>query len=345
MTNLQNTLYVTTSGAWLRKDHENVVVRIERKTALVVPIHHLASIVCFGQVGVSPSLLHACGRVGVSVSFLSRSGRFLARMEGPGSGSVALRRAQYRLADDARGRARLARSIVAGKVSNEHALLLRGAREMEDKEAVAALEAGAEALRRSLEALDKAAEGDDLDVVRGHEGEAARTYFGAFDQLLRRREGFRFEGRTRRPPRDPMNALMSFLYALVAQDAASALQSVGLDPAVGYLHADRPGRPSLALDLAEELRAPVAERLAVALVNLRQVRQEGFVRSETGAVQMDDATRKAVLIAYQKKKQEPITHPFTGERATLCLAFFTQARLLARAVRGELNVYPPFVIH
>ncbi|HEX9400448.1 MAG TPA: type I-C CRISPR-associated endonuclease Cas1c [Anaeromyxobacter sp.] len=343
MTNLINTLYVTTPGAYLRKDHESLVVRIERRTALAVPIHHLAGVVCFGQVGVSHGLLHACGKAGVAVSFLSRTGRFLARVEGPRSASTALRRAQFRAADDAAGCARLARGIVIGKIANARSLLLRGAREAEEVEDRSALVDAAGALATRLDLLGR--ETPVLDELRGHEGEAARRYFEAFDRLLKReREAFRWEGRTRRPPLDPLNALLSFLYALVTHDADAALQSVGLDPGVGFLHAERAGRPSLALDLAEEFRSALADRLAVAAINLGQVKPGGFMSAETGAVSMDDSTRKAVIVAYQKRKQEPIVHPFTGEQTTIGLSVFIQARLLARAIRGDLDAYPPFTL-
>jgi CRISPR-associated protein Cas1 len=341
VTNLANTLYVTTPGAYLRKDHETVVVRIEHKTALAVPIHHLSGIVCIGQVAVSHGLLQACGKGGVGVSFLSRTGRFLARVEGPRSSSVALRRSQFRAADDPAACARIARGIVIGKIANERALMLRGARESDEESPRRDLEAAAAALGARLDQL--ARERPDLDGLRGHEGEAARRYFEAFDRLVKReREAFRWTGRTRRPPLDPLNALLSFLYALVTHDADSAVQSVGLDPGVGFLHTERPGRPSLALDLAEEFRTPLADRLAVALINLGQVKADGFTRSETGAVAMTDATRKAVIVAYQKRKQEAIVHPFTGEQTTIGLSVFIQARLLARAIRGDLDAYPPF---
>jgi CRISPR-associated protein Cas1 len=303
----------------------------------------LAGIVCFGQVGFSHGLLQACGRVGIGVSFLSRSGRFLARVEGPRSSSTALRRAQFRAADDPLAAARIARGIVIGKIANSRALLLRGAREAGDEDARAALDEAAQALGARVDQLGR--DEHTLDGLRGHEGEAAKRYFAAFDRLVKRdREAFKWSGRTRRPPLDPINALLSFLYALLAHDTDTALQSVGLDPGVGFLHADRPGRPSLALDLAEEFRSAIADRLAVSLINLGQVQPDGFIRSETGSVSMDDATRKAVIIAYQKRKQEAITHPFTGEQGTVGLAIFVQARLLARAVRGDLDAYPPFTL-
>lgn len=345
MTNLVNTLFVTTPGAYLRKDHETLVVRIERKTALTVPLHHLAGVVCLGQVGVSHGLLQACGKAGVAVSFLSRSGRFLARVEGPRSSSVAIRRAQFRVAEDPTASARLAKGIVIGKIANAKALLVRGARESGDEAARSDLDAAAQALGARLDQLGRQSPELGLDELRGYEGEAARCYFGVFDRLVKReRETFRWEGRTRRPPLDPLNALLSFLYSLLTHDADAALQSVGLDPGVGFLHAERPGRPSLALDLAEEFRSAIADRLAISMVNLGQVKPEGFVRAQTGAVSMDDATRKAVIVAYQKRKQEPIVHPFTGEQGTIGLGIFVQARLLARAIRGDLDAYPPFAV-
>jgi CRISP-associated protein Cas1 len=343
VTNLANTLFVTTPGAYLRKDHESIVVRVERKTALTVPLHHLAGIVCLGQVGVSHGLLQACGKAGVAVSFLSRTGRFLARVEGPRSACVAVRRAQFRAADDPAAAARIARGIVIGKIANSRALLLRGAREASDENGRSEMESAAQALGARLDLLGR--EEPTLDGLRGHEGEAARRYFEVFDRLLKReREAFRWSGRTRRPPLDPINALLSFLYALLVHDTDAALQSVGLDPGVGFLHADRPGRPSLALDLAEEFRSAIADRLAVSLVNLGQVQPDGFIRAETGAVSMDDATRKGVIVAYQKRKQEPILHPFTGEQGTIGLSIFVQARLLARTIRGDLDAYPPFAM-
>lgn len=343
MTNLANTLFVATQGAYLRKDHESIAVRVERKTVLSVPLHHLAGVVCLGQVGVSHGLLNACGKAGVAVSFLSRTGRFLARVEGPRSSSVAVRRAQFRAADDPAAGARIARGIVIGKIANSRALLLRGARESSDAEARSDLESAAQALGARLDQLGR--EEPTLDGLRGHEGEAARRYFEVFDRLLKReREAFRWNGRSRRPPLDPINALLSFLYALLVHDTDAALQSVGLDPGVGFLHAERAGRPSLALDLAEEFRSAIADRLAVSLVNLGQVQADGFVRAETGSVSMDDATRKAVIVAYQKRKQEQIVHPFTGEQGTIGLSIFVQARLLARAIRDDLDAYPPFAL-
>jgi CRISP-associated protein Cas1 len=342
VTTLANTLYVTTPGAYLRKDHETLVVRIERRTALTVPIHHLAGVVCFGNVGFSNGALGACGKAGIAMTFLSRTGRFVARLEGPRSSSAGLRRAQYRAAEDSAACTRIARGVVVGKIANARALLQRGARETDDADARRALDGAVTALSARLDEIGRAADVS-LDALRGHEGAAARCYFAVLDRLVKRdRESFAWSGRTRRPPLDRLNALLSFMYSLVMHDADSALQAAGLDPSVGYLHADRPGRPSLALDLAEEFRAAIADRLAIALINLGQVKATGFITSETGAVSMDDETRRAVLVAYQKRKQEQVLHPFTQEQCTLGLAMFVQARLLARTIRDEFDVYPPF---
>jgi CRISPR-associated protein Cas1 len=336
-----NTLYVTTQGAYLGKEGEAVQVRVEEETRLRVPVHTLESIVCFGQVGVSPFLLGFCGERGVAVSWLTERGRFLGRFSGPVSGNVLLRREQYRRGDDLEASAALARAFVAAKVANSRTCLLRALRDRPEGAGVEPLRQAAEGLARCLGELR---EGLALDVVRGVEGLAARTYFGVFDHLIvQQKEGFFFHRRSRRPPLDAMNALLSFLYTLLRHDTAAALETVGLDPAVGWLHRDRPGRPSLALDLVEELRAQVADRLALSLVNLRQVTAEGFSRHESGGVVMDDATRKAVLIAYQKKKEEEIVHPFLGEKTTVGLLPHLQALLLARFLRGDLDGYPPFL--
>lgn len=337
----QNTLYVTTQGTYLAKEGETVLVRIENETRLRLPIHTLGGIVCFGQVSLSPFLMGFCGERGVAVSMLTENGRFLARIHGPTTGNVLLRREQYRRSDDPAGAAALATAVVAAKIANGRATLLRGSRDRPEA-------AGSEALRKTADALSGQLallrSNLSLDAVRGVEGLAARLYFAAFDSLIsQQKEDFFFRERSRRPPLDNMNALLSFLYTLLRHDLEAALESVGLDPAVGFLHRDRPGRPSLALDLMEELRAPLADRLALSLVNLKQVQGSGFRRSESGGIEMDDDTRKAVLVAYQKRKQEEITHPFLGEKTTVGLVPHLQALLLARHLRGDLDAYPPFV--
>ena len=341
MKQLLNTLYVTTQGAYLAKDGETVQVRVEHEDRLRVPIHTLGSVVCFGQVSCSPPLMGLCAEHGVSLAFFSENGRFLARVEGPVSGNVLLRREQYRRSDDPERSAAIARSVIIGKIANCRTVLLRSLRDKPECGGNSSI--GAAALR--LAGLTDALQGPiSLDAVRGHEGDAARVYFDVFDHLIAEsKDAFFFHARSRRPPLDNMNALLSFLYTLVTHDVASALEGVGLDPAVGYLHRDRPGRPSLALDLLEELRPILADRLALSLVNRRQIRPQGFRQTESGAVTMDDETRKEVLVAYQKRKQEEILHPFLKERVAFGIVPHVQALLLARHLRGDLDGYPCFL--
>ncbi len=341
MKKLLNTLFVTTQGAYLCKDGETVCVRIDGEDNLRLPIHTLGGIVCFGQVSCSPFLLGHCAENHVAVSFLTENGRFLARVQGPVSGNVLLRREQYRRADDAEATAALARAVLTAKIANSRNVLLRAARDHGDKTDTAALEEASGTLARILARLDKAASLDDL---RGLEGDAARTYFSAFNHCITGdKESFFFHERSRRPPLDNINALLSFLYTLLAHDVAAALEGVGLDPAVGFLHRDRPGRPSLALDIMEEFRPVLADRLALTLVNRRQISAKGFRTMESGAVRMSDDTRKEVIVAWQKRKQEEIRHPFLDESAPIGLLPHLQAMLLARHLRGDLDGYPPFL--
>jgi CRISPR-associated protein Cas1 len=336
-----NTLYVTTQGAYLAREGEAVVVRQKDLILLRVPIHTLGGIVCFGQIGFSPFLVGLCGERGVAVSFLSERGRFLARVEGPVSGNVLLRREQYRRADDPAAAAALARSVIAGKIANSRTVILRALRDRPESSDTARLQAATAQLAQHLAALK---EGVPLDNLRGLEGTAARVYFEVFDALItQQKKDFFFRERSRRPPLDNVNALLSFLYTLLRHDVEAALETVGLDPAVGFLHRDRPGRASLALDLMEELRAFLADRLALSLVNLQQIRADGFRADESGGVVMDDETRKTVLVAYQRRKQEEIVHPFLGDKTTVGLLAHLQAALLARHLRGDLDGYPPFL--
>ena len=335
-----NTLFVTTQGAYLAKDGETVAVRIDGETALRVPLHTLGAIVCFGNVGCSPFLMGFCGERNVGLRFLTENGRFLARVQGPVSGNVLLRREQYRRADDPVFSARIAAACVLGKVANCRTVLLRARRDHADRVDTDALQQAADRLSASMRRLQ---DDLDLDAVRGIEGDAARVYFEAFDHLIVRDKGhFFMRGRSRRPPLDRVNCLLSFLYTLVLHDLRSALESVGLDPAVGYLHRDRPGRAGLALDLMEEFR-PMADRLALSLVNLGQLQAGDFVFSDSGAVRMSDAARKTLLVAYQKRKQEEMVHPFVDERMSLGLFFHMQALLFARRLRDELDGYPPVI--
>lgn len=341
MRKMLNTLYVTTQGAYLNKEGETVVVNIEREARLRLPIHTLGSIVCFGQVSCSPFLLGHCAKNDVAVSFMTSYGKFLAKVQGPVAGNVLLRREQYRQADDLWASARLARMFVLGKVANCRTILSRAMRDHADKIDTVRME---EIVRQYARVSRKLLHEEDLDNIRGIEGRAANDYFSLFNHLIvSQKEDFVFAGRNRRPPLDRVNCLLSFLYSLLYHDARSALESVGLDPAVGFLHRDRPGRLSLALDLMEEFRPVLADRLALSLINLGQVRKKGFTVMESGAVIMDDDTRKTLLTEYQKRKQADIEHPFLKEKIPLGMLLFAQAQLLSRYLRGDLEEYPPFI--
>lgn len=336
-----NTLYVTTQGAYLRKDGQAVEVRVDGESRLRVPVINLGGIVCFGQVGASPALMALCAEAGVAVTFLSEHGRFQARVAGFTPGNVLLRREQYRVADDSSRGVCIARNMVAAKLANCRAVLLRALR---DYPAAAWRSEVDLAVSRLARGIEQARAETDLDRLRGIEGDNAGTYFGVFDHLIaEQRDGFSFSGRSRRPPLDRVNALLSFLYAMLAHDARAACEAAGLDSAVGFLHRDRSGRPGLALDLMEEFRPFLADRLVLSLINRQQVRASGFEIAESGAVTMDDATRRAVLAAYQNRKQDTLTHPFLGEQASVGLLVHLQGRLLARHLRGDLDAYPPFI--
>jgi CRISPR-associated protein Cas1 len=339
-----NTLFVQTEGAWLRKDGTNLVVEVDGAEKGRVPAHLLGGLVCMGRVGVSPPLLAHCCKSGVTVTYLSEHGRFLARVEGPVSGNVLLRRQQYRRSDDPAACAALVRSFVLAKTLNQRAVLRRALRDHGDGMAEAARAAVEAAERRLTDIARRARKDQGTDALRGLEGEAAAAYFAVFDHLIRTDDPlFRFNGRSRRPPLDPINALLSFLYTLLTHDCRSALETFGLDPAVGFLHRDRPGRPSLALDLVEEFRPVVADRLALSLVNRRQVTAKDFRRLENGAVLLADEARKDLLVAFQERKKEELLHPWLQEKAPMGLMPQLQAQLLARHLRGELDAYPPFV--
>lgn len=336
-----NTLFVTTQGAYLSKEGETVLVKVEQETKLRIPIHTLGGIVCFGQVSCSPYLMGFCAEKNVAISFLTEYGRFLAKVEGPVSGNVLLRRQQYRRADDAQFSALVARDILIGKIANSRTALQRVLRDHSGKIAENEIETASGRLSQYLRKLESELP---LEELRGLEGDAARTYFGVFDHLiLCQKESFFFKERSRRPPLDRVNCLLSFIYTLVMHDIRSALEAVGLDPQVGYLHRDRPGRPGLALDLLEEFRVFMADRLALSLINLRQLKGDDFRTAEGGAVLMEDEARKKLLVAYQERKQEEIVHPFIGEKVTIGLLFHLQALLFARFLRGDLSQYPPFV--
>ena len=339
MRKLLNTLFVTTQGAYLSKKEETVVVSVDGETKLRLPIHTIEGIVCFGQVSCSPFLMGFCGQKGVGLSFFTENGRFLARVKGPVSGNVQLRKIQYKHSDDPELSSIIAQAIVIAKISNSRAILLRGLREDHIVDKQGLLESS-KLLGMILEELKSPL---DLETLRGKEGEAARYYFSSFSNLISsQKEDFPFSGRNRRPPLDKVNALLSFVYTLLCHDVNNALEGVGLDPQVGFLHRDRPGRPSLALDLMEEFRSGLADRLVLSLINRRQVSPKGFCVKESGAIEMDEDTRKTVLMAYQKRKQEPVTHPFLDEKISLGLIPHAQALLLSRYLRGDLEGYPPY---
>lgn len=344
MRRLLNTLYVTTEGAYVRKDGQNVVVEVDGAERMRVPVHLLGAVAAFGRVSLSPSLMGALAEAGVCASFFGMNGRFLARVEGPVSGNVLLRREQYRRADAPEGCAAVVRAIVAAKALNQRAVLQRALRDHGASLDPAAREAVDAAQSRMQAIARRVAHEGDVERLRGYEGEAASLYFGVFPHALRVDDpALRFGGRSRRPPLDPVNALLSFLYTLLVHDCRGALEGVGLDPAAGFLHRMRPGRPSLALDLMEELRAHLADRLALSLLNRGQIGARGFRVLENGAVLLTDDARRAVLTAYQERKKDEIEHPFLQEKAPLGLLPHLQASLLARALRGDLDAYPPMI--
>lgn len=336
-----NTLFVTTQGAYISKDGETVAVKVDDEVRLRIPVHTIGGIVCFGQVSCSPYLMGFCAKNSVAVSFLTEYGRFLAKVQGPVSGNVLLRREQYRKADDDLITANIAQYVLSGKLLNKRAVLQRFLRDHSGKPNADMVKQASKLIASALRRLQNE---NSLDVIRGLEGESAHTYFSVFDYLITsQKDFFTFKERNRRPPLDNVNCLLSFIYTIVMHDVRSALETVGLDPAVGYLHRDRPGRYGLALDIMEEFRPFLADRLVLSLINLGKVNGKGFEKKENGAVLMDDDTRKEVLVSYQNRKQDEIMHPFLNEKVTIGLLFHTQAQLLARYIRGDLDAYPPFI--
>jgi len=341
MRTLLNTLYVQTQGAYLRLDHETLRVEVDKELKLQVPLHHLGALALFGEVMISPFLLGRCAQDGRAVTWLSRTGRFLGRLEGPVSGNVLLRRAQHQFLDHADKTLELARHLVAGKIKNQRQVVMRSARETEKEEDRKPLE---DTVRLLTSILFEVPQAQDLDSLLGLEGEAARSCFASFTHMiLGDRDTFAVTGRTRRPPLDPTNALLSFLYALLLSDCLAGAQGAGLDPQVGFLHALRPGRPALGLDLMEELRPVLADRLTLTLINRRQVTAQDFEERPGGAVFLKEGGRKKVVVAYQERKQEEIFHGVVQQRMPLGLVPHVQARLLARHLRGDLAAYPPYV--
>lgn len=341
MRKLLNTLFVTSEDAYLALETENVAVYIGEEKKAQYPLLVLESIISFSYKGASPALMGACAHNGIQLVFLTPRGRFLARVCGQEQGNVLLRKEQYRLSDDLEKSCHIARNFIFGKVYNQRWVLERTLRDHRMRVDSAALESASQALAGLLPAIETET---DLDALRGLEGEASVRYFRVFDEMvLNQKADFLFDGRNRRPPTDNMNALLSFAYVLLSNDCAAALESVGLDSYVGFMHRDRPGRVSLALDLMEELRAPMADRLCVTLVNNRVLQDKHFERQESGAVFLGEDGRKLFLSAWQTKKKEEITHPYLKEKMAWGLVPYVQSLLLARCLRGDLDGYPPFL--
>lgn len=341
MKKLLNVLYVTSSDSYLSRDGENIVIRSGEAEKFRVPIHNLESVVCFNYTGASPSLMGLCAERNVGLCFITESGKFLARVSGPARGNVLLRKTQYFMSEDEIQRKNIAENCILGKILNARTVLNRCIRDHKNKVDIMLLKEASSYLQSSIRKLART---KNLEEIRGIEGDCARKYFSVFNELiLFQKESFYMEDRNRRPPKDNLNALLSFLYTLLGHDIQSALESVGLDPYVGFLHRDRPGRASLALDIMEELRAYLADRLALSLINRNQINPKGFYQREDGGVLMDYETRKLVLTAWQNRKKEKISHPFLGEKIQVGLLPYVQSLLLARYLRGDLEAYPPFL--
>jgi CRISPR-associated protein Cas1 len=342
MRKLLNTLYITSPDSYLSRDGENVVVRVDETEKFRIPIHNIEGIVCFGYMGASPALMGLCAERNVGVSFLTEHGRFWGRVSGPVSGNVLLRRKQYRIADDLESSLEISRVIVAGKIANCRNVVQRAIRDHGTDSIVSSL---TEASRILGIRQNQALKAKEINLLRGIEGDAANAYFSVFDNLIiSQKNDFVFKGRTRRPPKDKVNALLSFVYTLLSHEVQSALESVGLDPCVGFLHTDRPGRASLALDLMEEFRPYLGDRLVLSLINRKQLNRSGFKEREESGVIMDDDTRREVISSWQRRKQEEITHPYLQETVQVGLLPYIQALLLARYIRGDIDSYPVFLM-
>lgn len=337
MKKLLNTLYITRQESYLHKERETIIVKNGDQKLGQFPALTVGNILCFGQISVSPFLMGYCADQGIGLAFYTEYGNFLARVQGRQSGNVLLRRAQYRWADDNEKSLAVARLMVAAKIANSRAVLLREVRNHGQNDVLST------ASTHLLASLRNVKIAVSTEQLMGIEGDAATVYFGIFNELLRGSE-FVFGGRIRRPPTDPVNALLSFTYSLITQECVSALQGVGLDPMVGFLHQDKPGRASLALDLLEEFRASWADRFVLTLINRKQIKLRDFVTEASGAVRLTDDARKNFLIAYQERKQDEIVHPYLEEKILLGLLPHCQAMLLARHIRGDIEFYPPFLV-
>ncbi|MDR1753755.1 MAG: type I-C CRISPR-associated endonuclease Cas1c [Eubacterium sp.] len=340
MRKLLNVFYVTTPDVYLSLDGENVVAMRDREELKRLPLHNLEGIVTFGYTGASPALMGACAERNVSLSFFTASGRFLAEVSGMEKGNVVLRRTQYRMADDLIASSSISKNIITAKLFNSRYVLERATRDHDMRIDVERVKT---ASRFIADAIGPLRQADNLESIRGIEGEAATRYFSVFNELiLQNKEDFFFKTRNRRPPLDNVNSMLSFTYSLLANDIASAIRSVGLDPFVGFLHRDRPGRKSLALDLMEEFRSVIADRFVLSLINKRQIDSKGFQAKENGTILLKDDTRRVIIGAWQNRKQEELTHPFLQEKVEWGLVPYVQALLFARFIRGDLEEYPPF---
>lgn len=342
MHQLENTLYVTSQGAYLRLEHETLLVEIEGKKKSQIPLHHLGGIVGFGNVLISPFLIHRCAEEGRAIVWLTKNGRFRGRLAGPASGNVLLRKAQYAAVEDQNKTLAMAAGFVAGKIKNKRSVLMRAAREEDCEETKSKIERAADRLARIIESLPSS---NSLNALRGKEGDAAKIYYDVFSLLVRtdERENFKMETRSKRPPRDPLNAVLSFLYTMTTNDVASAIEGVGLDPQVGFLHTIRPGRPALALDMVEEFRPLLADRLALTLINRKQLNNKQFEYKTGGAVMLSEEGRKIVVVAYQERKQREVEHQAFKSKVAMALLPHLQARILARCIRGDLPNYIPYL--
>ena len=337
MKKLLNTLYVTRQESYLHKERETIVIKCGDEKLGQFPALTIGNILCFGQISVSPFLMGYCGEQGIGLSFYTEYGKFLANVQGKRTGNVLLRRTQYRWADDAEKSLSIARLMLSAKIANCRSVLMREIRNHGEN---AAIQTVIDRLANSLRRIRHAGS---LEEARGMEGDAANAYFSVFDELLRDPD-FSFGGRVRRPPTDPVNALLSFAYALVTNEFASALQGVGLDPYVGFLHQDRPGRLSLALDCLEEFRPSRADRFVLTLINRQQFKPRDFITEASGAVKLKESARKEFLTAWQERKQVETVHPYLQESVSIGLLPHVQALLLARHLRGDTEFYPPYTV-
>jgi len=338
---LLNTLYITTPDKYLSLEGENIVILQNEQELARYPMHGLEAVITCGYTGASPALMGACAKRGISICFMTQYGKFLARVTGEVCGNVILRKMQYRYSDDENASNQIAKNFLTGKLYNSKWVLERVTRDYPLRLDVEKLKIKSKLISDCMVQVQYA---ENLEQLRGIEGEAAKTYFSVFDDLiLQQKDDFFFKDRNRRPPLDNVNAMLSFIYSLLTSACASALEAVGLDPYVGFLHRDRPGRVSLALDLMEELRPALADRFVLSMINRKEINKDGFFTKENGAVEMTDSTRKSIITAWQNKKMEEIRHPYLDEKLEWGVVPYVQALLLARYIRGDIDGYPPFL--